>query len=365
MSKKILVEIKNYSKSFVGKEVNPLLGVERFDLIKNFDLDIFEGEFVTILGSSGCGKTTILRAISGMDLKHGGQIIIDGVDVTNFDPTKRPVNTIFQNYSLFTTMNVEKNIGFGLKMKKVPKKEIEKRVKAMLELVHLEGYEKRMSSQLSGGEQQRVAIARALINNPKVLLLDEPLSALDLKLRKEMQLELKKLQKRLGITFIYVTHNQDEALTMSDRIVLLHNGKIEQVDTPQNIYEKPKTFYVADFIGDSNIFSGIISKANQQTINIILNNGIIIKGINNDFEENTKVKIIVRPENIYFGKIKDNDLEVKIKDFIYDGLFTKVLVEKDGKEISIVTKKVPDNMKKNDIVYITFDMQDMIILKDL
>ena len=233
---KVIVKLENFSKSYGNKEI-----------IKNLDLEVYEGEFLTLLGSSGCGKTTILRSISGLDYPTSGKIYLDGVDVTDLEPQKREVNTIFQNYALFPLMTIEENIAFGLKMKKVPKDEIEKRVKKMIELVHLEGYEKRKPKELSGGEQKRVSIVRGLINNPKVLLLDEPLSALDLKLRKKMQIELKHLQKKLGITFIYVTHDQDEALSMSDRIVVLKEGKIEQIGTPVNIYEKPKTLYVADF----------------------------------------------------------------------------------------------------------------------
>ena len=219
--KKVIVRLENFCKSYENKEV-----------IKDINLEVYEGEFLTLLGSSGCGKTTILRAISGLDSVTSGKIYINDVDVTNLDPQEREVNTIFQNYALFPLMTIEDNIGFGLKMKKVPKEEIKKAVKEMMELVHLEGYEKRFPSELSGGEQQRVSIVRGLINNPKVLLLDEPLSALDMKLRKQMQIELKQLQRKFGITFIYVTHSQDEALSMSDRIVVLNEGKIEQIGTP-------------------------------------------------------------------------------------------------------------------------------------
>ena len=224
--KKVIVKLENFSKSYGEKEI-----------IKDINLEVYEGEFLTLLGSSGCGKTTILRSISGLDYPTSGKVYIDGEDVTNLEPPKRQVNTIFQNYALFPLMTIEENIAFGLKMKKIPKDEIKKRVDDMLELVHLEGYEKRKPKELSGGEQQRVSIVRGLINNPKVLLLDEPLSALDLKLRKKMQIELKQLQKKLGITFIYVTHDQDEALSMSDRIVVLREGKIEQIGSPVEVYE--------------------------------------------------------------------------------------------------------------------------------
>ena len=234
------------------------------------------------MGSSGCGKTTILRSISGLDYPTTGKVYIDDEDVTNLEPPKRQVNTIFQNYALFPLMTIEDNIAFGLKMKKVDKKEIKRRVNEMLELVHLEGYEKRKPSELSGGEQQRVSIVRGLINNPKVLLLDEPLSALDLKLRKKMQIELKQLQKKLGITFIYVTHDQDEALSMSDRIVVLKDGYIEQIGTPVEVYENPNSLYVADFLGEANVFDGIIKEVSntKRIVNIDGNDNFNILNTN-------------------------------------------------------------------------------------
>ena len=223
------------------------------EVLKGIDLEVAQGEFITLLGASGCGKTTTLRIIAGLELPDAGQVILEGQDITNREPNKRDVNTVFQNYALFPHMNVSDNVGYGLKIRKVPKAEIERKVEQALRLVQLEEYGKRMPDQLSGGQKQRIAIARAVINEPKVLLLDEPLGALDLKLRRQMQLELKRLQKRLGITFIYITHDQEEAINMSDRIGVMHEGILEQLGTPNEVYYQPKTSYVADFVGNANI----------------------------------------------------------------------------------------------------------------
>lgn len=354
--KKVIVELKDFSKSYDKKVI-----------IKKINLEIYEGEFLTFLGSSGCGKTTVLRSISGLDNPTTGKVYIDGEDVTGLDPTKREVNTLFQNYALFPIMTVAENIGFGLKMKKVSKDEIKKRTDEMLELVRLQGYENRKPSELSGGEQQRVSIARGLINKPKVLLLDEPLSALDLKLRKQMQIELKTLQKKLGITFIYVTHDQDEALSMSDRIVLLHNGEIEQIDTPVNIYEHPKTTYVADFIGESNIFSGEISKISGNEAFVSLDFDDEIKVINNDFSIHDKVSIIIRPENFKMLKKsnKINSFEVKVREHIYDGAFTKIIASMaKHKDLKINVDKDSELFEKNEISYLEWDIKNAIVIKE-
>ena len=348
---KVIVKLENFSKSYGEKQV-----------IKNMNLEVYEGEFLTLLGSSGCGKTTILRSISGMDKPTRGKVYIDSEDVTNLDPSKRKVNTIFQNYALFPLMTIEDNIGFGLKMKKLPKKEIKKRVQDMIKLVHLEGYEKRKPKELSGGEQQRVSIVRGLINNPKVLLLDEPLSALDLKLRKKMQIELKELQRKLGITFIYVTHDQDEALKMSDRIVILKDGNIEQIGTPEEVYEQPKSLYVADFIGEANVFSGEIIEKDDKSDVVKINNDINISVAPTNHNLGDEIKIVVRPENIKLIKESKNEKNLCgiIKEQIYDGAFTKFIIHVDELVIKALFIGNDKTFKVGDIVYLKWQVEDAI-----
>lgn len=248
-AQKVVLELEHITKSFGSTQV-----------LKGISLSIKQGEFITFLGASGCGKTTTLRIIAGLETPDEGSVRLNGKDVTGLEPNQRNVNTVFQNYALFPHMDVFSNIAYGLKLKKVPKKEIAARVEEMLELVQLSGYGRRMPSELSGGQKQRVAIARAVVNNPQVLLLDEPLGALDLQLRRQMQVELKRIQKRLGITFIYITHDQEEALNMSDRIVVMDNGRFEQVGTPNEVYYHPKTSYVARFVGTANMISGRLVK---------------------------------------------------------------------------------------------------------
>ena len=296
----ILLELKNIKKSFTPGE----------DVLDDICLTVARGEFVTLLGSSGCGKTTTLRIIAGLEQTDSGSVWINGQDVTKLPPDKRDVNTVFQNYALFPHMNVAENIGYGLKLRKVPRGEIKKKVAQMLELVQLEGYEKRKPSELSGGQKQRVAIARALVNNPKVLLLDEPLGALDLQLRRAMQIELKHLQKKLGITFIYITHDQEEAINMSDRIAVMKDGCIEQIGTPDEIYNHPKTSYVATFVGNANILHGVAeSIQGENAIVKIGNDRVIVKletsqrdtedtGAKQYLSAGEKVTLAVRSENI-------------------------------------------------------------------
>lgn len=296
----VSLELKEIKKSFTEGEA----------VLDNISLEISKGEFITLLGSSGCGKTTTLRIIAGLEQPDAGSVWLDGREVTGLEPNQRDVNTVFQNYALFPHMNVAENIGYGLKLKKVPKSEIRKKVSQMLELVQLEGYEKRKPSELSGGQKQRVAIARALVNNPKVLLLDEPLGALDLQLRRAMQIELKHLQKKLGITFIYITHDQEEAINMSDRIAVMKDGRIEQIGTPDEIYNHPKTSYVATFVGNANILHGAAeSIQGENAIVKIGNDRVIVKleTSQQDTEDTRakqylaageKVTLAVRSENI-------------------------------------------------------------------
>ena len=297
----ILLELKNIKKSFSPGEA----------VLDDISLTVARGEFVTLLGSSGCGKTTTLRIIAGLEQADSGSVWINGQNVTELEPDKRDVNTVFQNYALFPHLNVAENIGYGLKLRKVPKPEIKKKVVQMLELVQLEGYEKRKPSELSGGQKQRVAIARALVNNPKVLLLDEPLGALDLQLRRAMQTELKHLQKKLGITFIYITHDQEEAINMSDRIAVMDGGRILQIGTPDEIYNHPKTSYVATFVGNANILHGIVESAENENVVIDLGCGKISAGSGMDkdsakLQPGESVTLAVRSENI---RLHDRDTE--------------------------------------------------------
>ena len=352
---KVLVRLENISKKYNDKYV-----------IKNLSLDVYEGEFLTLLGSSGCGKTTILRMISGLEHVTEGKIYIDDVDVTEDDPTKREVNTIFQNFALFPHMNTWDNISFGLRMKKIPSEEIEKRVKKVIKLVKLEGFEDRLPSQLSGGQQQRVAIARGIVMNPKVLLLDESLCSLDLKLKRKMQLELKKIQKQSGITFIYVTHDQDEALTMSDRIVIIEKGQIEQNDTPQNIYRNPKTVFAADFIGESNIIPSIIKEVLEDSIEVITNEDkipFIFSKYESD-KKNDKINLLIRPENIKLSKNElKNSIKGVVKDVVYDGSVTKLFIDTEGDLNLKVNTNGNIDIKEEEEIYLKLDEEFVVPIR--
>ncbi len=314
---RVIVRLTNVDKSFDNEKV-----------VKKLNLDVKEGEFLTMLGPSGCGKTTTLRMIAGFEQPDEGEILLGGVNVEGKKPNERDVNTVFQNYALFPHMNVFDNVAFGLVEKKVKKEEIHTRVVEMLKLVKLDGMEKRMPSQMSGGQKQRVGIARALVNRPKVLLLDEPLGALDLKLRKQMQGELKHLQRRLGITFLYVTHDQEEALTMSDRIAIMNNGILEQVGTPEEVYNQPQTKFVADFIGESNILEGYVEHVYEDAIGVTMESGKA-RIPETGYESEEMVYLCVRPENLKLDTKPHEgfSLRGRVREHIFVGSINKTMVE--------------------------------------
>ncbi len=316
-----IIKIENISKSFGTKVV-----------LENINLDIKRGEFVTLLGPSGCGKTTLLRMLAGFSQPDEGVIMMEGNDILEIPPHKRPLNTVFQRYALFPHLNVYENIAFGLKLKKVEPKEIDKRVRRALKMVSMTDYEDRDVNSLSGGQQQRVAIARAIVNQPQVLLLDEPLAALDLKMRKDMQMELKQMHEALGITFIYVTHDQEEALTLSDSIVVMSEGKIQQIGTPIDIYNEPVNSFVADFIGESNILNGTMIK--DKEVEFI---GHKFECVDTGFGENTAVDVVIRPEDIYLvGNVENADFTGKVKSCTFKGVHYEMFVETDkGFELMI------------------------------
>ena len=317
-------------------------------VIENVSLYVKKGEFITLLGPSGCGKTTTLRMIAGFEMPTSGKVLLNGKDISDLPPNKRPVNTVFQRYALFPHLNVFENIAFGLKLKKVTntyrnkdgetytkqehlsKAEIAEKVKKALEIVDLEGFEKRSISTLSGGQQQRIAIARAIVNEPEILLLDEPLGALDLKMRKEMQLELKAMHKKLGITFIYVTHDQEEALTMSDTVVVMADGVIQQIGTPADIYNEPKNAFVADFIGESNIYNGIMPADGK--VRFL---GKMFDCVDKGFEKDEPVDVVVRPEDVRMVAPEQGMLQATITSVLFKGIHYQILAEIGKAEIEI------------------------------
>ena len=309
-----LIELKNICKAYNGEQV-----------LSNVNLYINDHEFITLLGPSGCGKTTTLRIIGGFESPDSGEVFFDGKNIANVPPYKRNVNTVFQKYALFPHLNVHDNVAFGLRVKKVNKKEIDQRVAEMLALVNLKGFEKRDVNLLSGGQQQRVAIARALINNPQVLLLDEPLGALDLKLRKDMQIELKNIQKKTGITFIYVTHDQEEALSMSDTVVVMANGKIQQIGTPTDIYDEPKNAFVADFIGESNILDGVMLSDFKVRFA-----GQVFDCLDSGFASNENVDVVVRPEDVDIVPEEKGMLRGIVSTVTFKGVHYEILVDISG-----------------------------------
>ena len=310
-----IIELKNLSKRYDDNQV-----------LDNLSLDIKKNEFLTLLGPSGCGKTTTLKIIAGFEYADEGKVLFEERDITDIPPHERQINTVFQKYALFPHMNIYENIAFGLKIKKLPKDEIDKKVKEMLKLVALDGFERRQVESLSGGQQQRVAIARALVNEPKVLLLDEPLGALDLKLRKEMQMELKKIQKKLGITFIFVTHDQEEALTMSDKIIVMNKGKIQQMGTPQDIYNEPENSFVARFIGESNIFDGIMLE--DYLVEFC---GKKFKCVDKDFEKNENIEVVIRPEDVKMVEPEKGMLKGKVTSVLFKCVHYEIEVNENGR----------------------------------
>ncbi len=311
IDKQHLIDLKGVSKDFDGTRV-----------LSNIDLYVRKKEFVTLLGPSGCGKTTTLRIIGGFEYPTEGTVLFEGRDITDLPPYKRRVNTVFQKYALFPHLNVQENIAFGLKIAKVPRDEIKRRVERMLDLVNLSGYGKRSVDQLSGGQQQRIAIARALVNEPEVLLLDEPLGALDLKLRKEMQLELKSMQQRLGITFIYVTHDQEEALTMSDTVVVMRDGHILQIGDPKRIYDEPVNAFVADFIGESNILRGTMVRDE-----LVHFSGNDFPCVDSGFGENAPVDVVVRPEDIMLVGEDIGQISGVVRSVLFKGVHYEMMID--------------------------------------
>ena len=316
MDNSVIVSLRDIVVEFDGQRI-----------LDGLNLDIHDKEFVTLLGPSGCGKTTTLRLIAGFLEPNSGKVLLKGEDITGVPPYKRPVNTVFQKYALFPHLNVFENVAFGLRLKKMDEETIRRKVRNMLEVVGLKGFERRSISQMSGGQQQRVAIARSLVNEPEILLLDEPLGALDLKLRKEMQLELKRLQREMNITFIYVTHDQEEALTMSDTVVVMNGGKVQQIGTPEDIYNEPKNAFVADFIGDSNIVDGVMHRDF-----LVSFSGVDFPCVDRGFAREQSVQVVVRPEDIEVVSPVEGQLVGVVNDVIFKGVHFEMHVECEGRE---------------------------------
>ena len=342
MGKKI-IELKNLSKNFGDNQV-----------LKGIDLNIYENEFLTLLGPSGCGKTTILRIIAGFEEPSHGQVMFNGEDIAKVPAYKREVNTVFQKYALFPFLNVHDNVAFGLNLKKKDKKEIDEKVTKMLALVGLAGFGNRDITSLSGGQQQRVAIARALVNEPKVLLLDEPLAALDAKLRKGMQAELKKIQKEVGITFIFVTHDQEEALSMSDTIVVMNDGIIQQIGTPMDIYNEPQNRFVANFIGESNIIEGVMPKDC-----LVVFDDVQWECVDKGFKENENIEVVLRPEDMQVEEPQDGKVSGKIVSKIFMGVHYEYLVETNIRKYKVHTTK---NIEMGSVIGLTIDPFDIQVM---
>ncbi len=341
--KKELIKLNHISKAFDGELI-----------LDDLNLVIHENEFVTLLGPSGCGKTTTLRIIGGFETPDKGNVVFDGVDITDLAPNKRQLNTVFQKYALFTHMDVAENIAFGLKIRNKPQEFIEDKINYALKLVNLEGYEHRMPNSLSGGQQQRVAIARAIVNEPKVLLLDEPLGALDLKLRQDMQYELIRLKEELGITFIYVTHDQEEALTMSDHIVVMNQGYIQQEGSPEDIYNEPENAFVADFIGDSNIISSTMVK--DELVNIL---GVDFVCVDKGFGEMKPVDVVIRPEDVELVPKGEGTISGVVSHVIFKGVHYEMEVTARGYKWLVHSTKLSETGSEVDIKVDPFNIQVM------
>ena len=360
MSIKNYIKIKNLSKSFGDVEV-----------LKNINLEVEEGEFFSLLGPSGCGKTTLLRILAGFEYPSKGEVFFDDANVTSLPPNLRPSNMVFQNYAIFPHINVQRNIEFGLRKENLSKDEMQQRVSNALKMVQLEGYENRYSNQLSGGQRQRIALARALVKQPKVLLLDEPLGALDKKLREEMQIELRNLQKSLGITFIFVTHDQEEAMTMSDRIAVMDEGNILQVSPPKEIYHNPKNKFVSQFIGNINILDADLKNVSNENLSIEADcfGSMQLKNYQ-QIIENDKINIAIRPEEITISKICDSNYDynfqgyVKNISFYGESTYYYVLLNNSEKILMVSKNETKEPFSENDNCFVNFNSNNVKIIKD-
>ncbi len=360
MSDKEFIKIQNVSKNF-----------EDVVAVDDINVDIARGEFFSLLGPSGCGKTTLLRILAGFEYPSSGSVFIDDLDVTDITPNLRPTNMVFQNYAIFPHINVKRNIEFGLRKEKLSKNELDERVQNALKMVQLEGYEDRFSNQLSGGQRQRIALARALVKQPKVLLLDEPLGALDKKLREEMQLELRNLQRRVGITFIFVTHDQEEAMTMSDRVAVMNKGKILQISPPRDLYDNPKNLFVGDFIGQINFLDTQIVKIESNNAKVLINklgeHEIITN--NNNLSQNESIVCAIRPETIIISKSDEKNSDICIKGVIantsFYGNMTYIYVSIEGlsKPIMVSTSDVIEGLSHNSDCYLNINLKDIRIIQ--
>ncbi len=357
MQEETILELKSIEKSFGDVQV-----------LKGISLAVKRGEFITLLGSSGCGKTTLLRIIAGLETPDDGQVLLEGQDVTRAEPNKRNVNTVFQSYALFPHMSVAHNIGYSLRLRRWEKNIIEKTVAEALDMVQLSGFEKRMPHELSGGQRQRVAIARAIVNQPKVLLLDEPLGALDLQLRHQMQIELKRLQTRLGITFVYITHDQEEALNMSDRIAVMREGVFEQLGTPSDVYDRPETGYVARFVGSANIFSGIVSRVSSDTVTIQTPYGIALSAWQNaSVSAGQRVTLSVRREQISLHTDGPYDwglCAVITEKSFAGGILQIIATLDDGTEIKASRYGIDSGLKPGQRVTVRWEPANAVIVRE-